>query len=179
MSAPCARAFDAAETGARLARRVAALEALFVDVAATRMQGIPILHPALAVKALGFEATPDGRRAGGVLVTPWFMNLVWLPLGDDADEPPLRVGATRTRRFGNESFDFIGAFEPGFGAYEACSLFSPMSDFVDQAAALATAEQVLRLLRQPRPEPSPEAAAPAPSRRDWLFGRGALPGGSR
>jgi [NiFe] hydrogenase assembly HybE family chaperone len=166
--------------------RVAALEALFRHVAATRMAGVPILHPDLAVRAVGFEPAPDGLGAVGVLVTPWFMNLVWLPLTEhDAEGRPLTalaVGAARMRAVGNERFDFIGAFEPGFGAYEACSLFSPMFEFADQATALATAEQVLAILRAPPPPvqsvgaeparavaPSPE---PVPSRRALLFGRG-------
>jgi [NiFe] hydrogenase assembly HybE family chaperone len=173
----------AADPQAALGPRVRALEALFEQVAATRMQGVPILHPQLAVRAVGFEAESDGRHAVGVLVTPWFMNLVRLPLAEDGAEAPLRTGAKRTRRVGHEHFDFIGGHEPGFGTYEACSLFSPMLDFVDQAAALATAEEVLRILRAPQadaglqetPPPGLPAGAPAPtpSRRALLFGRGA------
>jgi [NiFe] hydrogenase assembly HybE family chaperone len=144
--------------------QVAALEALFREVAATRMDGVPVLHAGLAVKAVGFERIGDG--AVGVLVTPWFMNLVWLPL--EADAPPLAIGASRARGVGHQRFDFIGAFEAGFGAYEACSLFSPMFEFEDQAAALATAQQVLAILRAP--PPAPEAPA-VPSRRALLFGR--------
>jgi len=178
-----------ADTPERLAQRVDALEALFRHVAGTRMQGVPILHPDLAVKAVGFEAAPDGQSAVGVLVTPWFMNLVWLPLSASPDEPALGVGRTRTRAVGNERFDFIGAFEPGFGAYEACSLFSPMAEFADQAAALATAEQVLVILRAPKPDatqepeagPNAGAREPSPlsSRRALLFGRGPAPGDAR
>jgi [NiFe] hydrogenase assembly HybE family chaperone len=170
-----------------LGPRVRALEALFEQVAATRMHGVPILHPQLSVRAVGFEAESDGRHAVGVLVTPWFMNLVRLPLTADGAEAPLRTGEKRTRRVGHEHFDFIGGHEPGFGPYEACSLFSPMLDFVDQAAALATAEEVLRLLRAPQADaglqealpPGLPTVAPAatPSRRALLFGRGA--GGAR
>jgi [NiFe] hydrogenase assembly HybE family chaperone len=159
--------------GGGLAARVQALEALFREVAEQRMQGVPMLHEGLAVCAVGFEAEPGGAGALGVLVTPWFMNLVWLPLQPNA--PALAVGASRQRAVGGQGFDFLGAFEPGFGAYEACSLFSPMFEFADQAAALATAVQVLQLLRQPAPVPQPVAppGGPAPSRRALLFGRGA------
>ena len=164
---------------ATLPPRVAALESRFRDIGATRMQGVPILHPGLEVKALGFEPSADGSGAVGVLLTPWFMNLVWLPLGhgvgDGAGERTkvdgpavLPVGAKRTRAVGHERFEFIGGFEHGVGAFETCSLFSPMFDFVDQAAALATAEQVLAILRAP---PPPAAGAPPPSRRELLFGR--------
>jgi [NiFe] hydrogenase assembly HybE family chaperone len=150
-----------------LAGRVAALEALFRDIGATRMRGVPMLHPGLAVQAVGFEAADGG--ALGVLMTPWFMNLVWLP-ADDAC--PLPVGTTLRRSVGHEDFDFIAAHEPGFGAFEACSLFSPMFEFADQAAALSTAEHVLAILRAP-----PPAHPTVPSRRALLFGRdnGAAP----
>jgi [NiFe] hydrogenase assembly HybE family chaperone len=148
-----------------LTDRVAALEALFERVAATRMRGVPMLHPALRVQAVGFEGAGDGSAACGVLVTSWFMNLVWLPLDADARDVAA-VGQTRRRAVGHEVFPFIGAHEDGFGAYEACSLFSPMFEFADQAAAVATAHAVLEGLRAP-------AARPDASRRALLFGRGA------
>lgn len=169
-----------AATGApmtELAARVQALETLFAHIAATRMVDVPVCHPALWVQAVGFEALPGSGGACGVLVTPWFMNLVWLPLGDGPrDEqgrpvPALRVGATRVRAAGPERFEFIGAHEDGFGPFEACSLFSPMFEFADQAAAVATAEAVLTLLRPPPPPAAPEPE-PVPPRRRFLLGAG-------
>lgn len=173
--------------------RVRALEALFERIAATRMQGVPMLHPGLKVEAVGFEvepvppaapggptnpgtAAPTVPAAIGVLVTPWFMNLVWLPLA--ANAPAARVGETREHTVGRQRFPFIGAHEPGFGGFEACSLFSPMFEFEDHAAARATAQAVLAELRRP-PEPvpaavSPPQVSPVASRRALLFGRGAV-----
>ncbi|WP_059287489.1 [NiFe]-hydrogenase assembly chaperone HybE [Aquitalea magnusonii] len=62
------------------------LEALFRDIAASRMQGIPILNPALQVEAIGFQqwGGPQGRLWAGVLLTPWFMNLLLLPIDTDS-----------------------------------------------------------------------------------------------
>jgi [NiFe] hydrogenase assembly HybE family chaperone len=171
-----------------LRARIRSLEALFQSIATTRMAGIPILHPGLRVEAIGFEPEADGRHAVGVLVTPWFMNLVRLPIetGDAAAPAPAIAppGQTRTRVVGQERFDFIGALEPGFGAYEACSLFSPMFDFADHDAAAATARAVMDELRRPPAEPLPTMAplathggAAAPSRRALLFGRGAASSG--
>ena len=157
-----------------LQTRVQQLVAQFRHIGATRMDGVPVLHPGLQVAAVGFE--PDAANGGavGVLLTPWFMNLVWMPPQPaPADAPPpLRVGELRVRNVGNASFDFIGAHEDGIGAFEACSLFSPMFEFEDQAAALATAQAVLDQLRAlPEPEPVP---APVPARRRFLLGgRGA------
>ena len=107
----------------RLAARVGALVELYRHIAGTRMDGVPILHAGLSVRAIGFERVGSG--ALGILLTPWFMNLVWLPLAA-GEEAPLALGVSRARGIGNERFDFIGAHEEGFGAYEACSLFSPM-----------------------------------------------------
>ena len=161
-----------AET-ATLDARVQALVALFERIAATRMQGVPMLHEALRVVAVGFEADPAGDGAVGVLVTPWFMNLVWLPLHDEA--PALAVGSRRVRQVGAEAFEFIGACEDDVGAFEACSLFSPMNDFADQAAALATAQAALDHLRRPpaaASAPRPEPVVALPPRRAFLLGAG-------
>jgi [NiFe] hydrogenase assembly HybE family chaperone len=154
--------------------RVCALEALFARIAVTRMQGVPLLNERLRVQALGFETEADGAQAG-VLVTPWFMNLVRLPpAAGDAAGGAVAVGATVMRRVGTEVFPFIGAREDGFGAYEACSLFSPMFEFADHDAALATARAVLDTLRQPAH--TADAGPAASSRRALLFGRdGARP----
>ena len=66
-----------------------------------------------------------------------------------------------------EDFDFIGACEDGFGAYEMCSLFSPMFEFADQAGARATAWEILGQLRRAPPALPP----PAAGRRAFLTGR--------
>ncbi|MDE2604347.1 MAG: [NiFe]-hydrogenase assembly chaperone HybE [Burkholderiales bacterium] len=147
---------------AHVAPRVAALVRAFEEVAATRMAGLPVMHPQLRVEAVGFARDEDGL--GGVLITPWFMNLVCLPDGGDA----LAVGAARERRVGGEAFGFIGAEMPGVGRFEACSLCSPMFHFADQDAARATAQAVLDLLRKS----GTAAEAPAmPSRRALFLGR--------
>lgn len=153
----------AVERNAFVAQRVALLTEVFCSIGETRMTGVPVLHPALRVEAVAFEAVDDG--ALGVLITPWFMNLMWLPF-DDADA--VAVGSTRVRELGGERLEFIGAWEVSFGAYEMCSLFSPMSDFTGQDAARETAGEVLRLLRKPLPRPDVPLA---PSRRAFLTGR--------
>lgn len=153
----------AAAGTAFVAQRVCLLTSVFDLIGDTRMRGMPFLHPALRVEAVAFEAVEDG--AFGILITPWFMNLIWLPFDDAAALP---VGATRVRQCGGERLEFIGAREASFGAYEMCSLFSPMSAFADQEAARETAGEVLRLLRLPPPQPD---VPRAPSRRAFLTGR--------
>lgn len=153
-----------------LKARVDALEALFREVERTRMAGVPVLNRALCVEALGFEPVEgepgEAPAAVGVLLTPWFMNLVWLPLQPVAGAG--RVGQVRERGLGGPTrFEFIAAHEPGFGAYEACSLASPMFDYTDQVQARATALAVLAELRPAQP-------AVSNARRGFLFGRSAM-----
>lgn len=158
--------------------RVQTLEQVFVHIATTRMQGVPVQNRALRVEAVGFAplTEADGAWLLGVLVTPWFMNLVCLPLAlTSADTAVLGVGQKAKRQIGCESFEFIGAYEDGLGAFACCSLFSPMFEFADQSAAVATASEVLTLLRTPALAPTPKpnpVAEGTPSRRGFLFGRG-------
>lgn len=152
-------------------QRVAALVDFYRRVESERMQGIPILNPALSVQALGFRlADEEDAVAEGVLITPWFMSLVRLPL--DVQDHAGRVGRKRVLAFGNERFDFIGAHDPAVGFHEACALFSPMADFRDQDQARETAQAVLDQLRPAPPAPAP-VAEPLPARRAFFLARGA------
>jgi [NiFe] hydrogenase assembly HybE family chaperone len=82
-------------------------------------------------------------------------------------------------------FEFIGSLDAELGDYQACSLFSPMFEFKDHAAAHDTALAALAALFDPASRPAsdvpdatadkPDAAAPAPAgtalrKRDFLFG---------
>lgn len=208
MSQALAHGASAARPGLMLADRVAHLRQAFELVQHTRMQGVPLLNPALWVEAVEFEPCPAGLpgsasasasasacplapdSALGVLITPWFMNLVLLPLQLDVlAEVPVgasvgyahadlwQVGQAQARTIGNECFEFIGAHEPSIGAYAACSLFSPMFDFANQAVARATAQAVLASLRSRPGESRPVTASAVaakpevPARRAFLFGR--------
>lgn len=194
-------------TDPRLPRRVAGLQRAYDHIWRTRMQGLPLLNPALWVEAVDFELFDDGKAALGVLVTPWFMNLIHLPLAAPAaaaqgspDDWPL--GVARPLTVGGETFEFIGAGDPGVGPFAMCSLFSPMFEFASHAAARATAQAVLVSLRgeaealadignvgmadparssraalvsvaPPARDVRPVAAVPA--RRSFLFGRPPAP----
>ena len=162
-----------------LQQRVVDLEALFIDIANTRMQGVPVKNPALKVQAVGFAPVPQQHdMLQGVLITPWFMNLVRLPLRNaPATDRVLAERQKATRPFGNTDFEFIGSFEVRIGAFEVCSLYSPMFEFADHAAALATAQEVLNQLHRSAPEPA-STAPTVPTRRGFLLGRssGGSPG---
>lgn len=145
--------------------RALALARRFQQIAETRMRDLPLLHPALAVEAVGFawqQIEPDAVTGLlGILITPWCMNLVWL-----ADQPAPAEGTVREYRIGEQRLDFICVHDEVFGPYQSCSLFSPMFDFSDAQGARDTANHVLSLLRRP-----PVQAPANPSRRRLLFGR--------
>jgi [NiFe] hydrogenase assembly HybE family chaperone len=159
-----------------LQRRVQQLERVFTEIGHTRLSGVTVQNPAVLVQALGFATVPDDpNMLLGVLVTPWFMNLVRLPAQTALPgETLLSVGKKANRSVGNRSFEFMGADEPDIGAFEVCSLFSPMFEFANHAAAADTANEILNLLRMPV-KPAPTTPPSLPSRRGFLLGRGIKP----
>lgn len=138
----------------------ALLEATFARIAAERMAGLPIVNPALAVAAVGFRPWQDYWL--GVLVTPWFMNLVALPNGPD-DVPDL---SRRLLDLPAGQYEFTAARETGIGLYLACPLISPMAQFASQADALAVAEAVMQEVF--RGTATAAADQPDPGRRGFL-----------
>lgn len=121
--------------------------AAFEVVRATRMHDVPILNPALRVEAVGFA--PWDAHWLGVLVTPWFMNLMLLPRAAEK-WVRLRPGEKHAYIFPSGAFEFIGGREEAIGEYQSCSLFSPMFEFADHATARLTAEACLRALFDPQ-----------------------------
>jgi [NiFe] hydrogenase assembly HybE family chaperone len=100
--------------------------------AATRMDGLAFVNPALVVEAVGFA--PWQGHWLGVLVTPWFMNLILAPR-DAAVWSSLMPGEKRSYEFPAGAYDFIGARDDMAGEYQMCSLFSPLLQFDDQQTA--------------------------------------------
>jgi [NiFe] hydrogenase assembly HybE family chaperone len=138
--------------------RLAQLEQVFARIGTTRMHGVPVLNAALRVQAVGFEGVIEGDAPvlQGILITPWFMNLLRLPLvagaGAATTSSPassLSTGSKRSHLCGDKLFEFIAAHEDALGNFEACSLFSPMFEFADQTGAVSTATEILKLLRAP------------------------------
>lgn len=124
----------------------AKLSETFTRIQHTRMAGVPVIHPDIQVNADYF--VPWGDDYLGVLITPWFMNLVLLPGNEEraALVNARRIGSKLTHIFPSGGYEFIVAHEESLGCYQSCSLFSPMFDFQDQAAALDTAVHVLQEL---------------------------------
>ena len=134
----------------------------------------------------------DGRWLG-VMVTPWFMNLMLVPR-DPVAWAPLRIGAKRKYALPAGEYEFIGGNDPEIGEYQICSLFSPMLQFDDHDTArlVATlarealfdaANAAVHTVPTGASAPAPAAAEPGPiaqlqenleaplSKRDFLRAR--------
>ena len=151
---------QAAEAGKRLA---AAYQAI-----AERTRDLPIYHHALTVEAVGFRAHEG--VALGVIVTPWFMNLVAVDLPGGPARARQPAGSTVRRSLPAGGIDFIVAEVDGVGRVDGASLFSPMFAFNDPAVARATASAALEEALKPDAAAPPPAVRQVPGRRGLLFG---------
>jgi [NiFe] hydrogenase assembly HybE family chaperone len=136
------------------------LEITFNEILDKRMCGLPIVNPELSVQAVGFNSY--NKDWLGILITPWFMNLLLLP-GPDSHWPEQLPGTTIEKHFPYGQFEFTLANEPQLGRYAFCSLFSPMFQFESQVAAFTAAQSALQGLLT-------TAAPRVVSRRDLLRG---------
>ena len=107
------------------------------------MQGFPLLNPLLRVEAVGFR--PWLSHWLGVLITPWFMNLLLIPREITAWRAAA-PGDAIAYLFPSGTYEFISGLDEALGEYQACSLFSPMFQFTDQEAARLTALAALESL---------------------------------
>lgn len=124
----------------RIEEQVARLTADFREIWHSKMREVPLVNKALSVEAVGF-VSHEGRGLG-VLLSPWFMNLVLLPR-EDEDWSGLVAGAKETITFPSGDYEFIHNVRDLVGGYKACSLFSPMGDFQSQMQATDVARAVM------------------------------------
>lgn len=143
------------------------LETTFNEILDKRMRELPVVNFALLVQAVGFNRF--GEDWLGVLITPWFMNLMLLP-GVGSTWSEQHPGTKIDKHFPYGTFEFTLGSETQLGTYALCSLFSPMFQFENQAAALAAAQSARQGLLA-------ESAPRVVSRRDLL--RGAIGNGKR
>ena len=139
----------------------------FYEQAARNMASLPICNAALGVEAVGFRELA-GREVG-VVVTPWFMNLVVLPSPTEAS--PWRRGELARLEFPSGTYEFVVGEAAG-ELVASCSLFTLMHDFTDQGSARDAALAAAEALFEPEPPPVLETPKPAPvlSRRKFFGG---------
>lgn len=116
--------------------------AVFADIGQTRMADLPIYHDALQVEAIGFREWAHQQALGcaGVLITPWCMNLIWLPQEYKKEK---QVGIKHIIDLPAGDCEFFTAYEPALGTYLTSSLFSPMFEFSEMQAARDVAWSVM------------------------------------
>jgi hypothetical protein len=108
--------------------KVADLVARYQAIYEERMRDLPIVNPKLAVEAVGFDQWEE--KDLGILITPWFMNLVLLPDSDRLVDTVYQ--------------------DEELGTYLAAVLFRTVADFPDQDVARAVAEEALaQILAEP------------------------------
>jgi len=161
---------------------VEALIKAYKKVDQERMQDLPFRNQQLGVEAVGFQPWQSGSL--GVVITPWFMNLVYLA-GEDTDWSAHRHGDLVIHVLPSGRYEFIQGDLDGFGVLQSCSLSSPVLEFETMESARETASAVMLLmLEAPKddvafqgeplktePDPEPTLATGRISRRELIRGR--------
>ncbi len=140
---------------------------------APAMSDLPLYNAKVGVEAVDFM--PFGEMGLGALVTPWFINAVFLPLEPVAYDPD-RVGRIETVELpaGQRSFTLGG--DEVTGLIWAHSILSPLEKIVSHDAAVVFARAKLaELLTRPDPEPEIEHRPAERSRRELVLGRASAP----
>lgn len=137
---------DAGQGASQMDSAIARLEADFREIYNGKMRDVPLCNHSLHVQAVGF--TDWQGHYLGVLIAPWFMNLVLLAGPDDAWSA-LHSGEKEMIGFPSGNYEFIHNTRDMVGGYKACSLFSPMSDFNSQVQAVDVARAVMAALFDP------------------------------
>jgi [NiFe] hydrogenase assembly HybE family chaperone len=129
---------DPGAASGAMERRVAALVAEFTEIFNGKMRDVPLVNHALHVQAVGFQPHDGGFL--GVLVAPWFMNLVLLP---PEGAVARATGEKEVIAFASGDYEFLHNARGMVGPYLACALFSPMGDFTSQLQAVEVARAVM------------------------------------
>ncbi len=122
------------------------LAGAYREIGDRAMRDLPIFNDALSVEAVGFRKVND--RIVGVLVTPWFMNVVMVA-DDGAFQPSAAPGSSLRFHFPAGDIDLAVSEVASAGRIASCSLFSPMFEFEDMSCARATAQAALAALMLP------------------------------
>jgi len=117
----------------------------FEHIYAEHMRELPIVNPRVQVEAVGFQDY-EGHQLG-VLITPWFMNLVLLVAGDAWSDSA--QGDKSSLEFPSGPIEFTISRDETLGTYLTAVLFRSVSDMPDQQTALAIAQQVMKNLFVP------------------------------
>ncbi len=119
------------------------IESVFTRIYQENMKDVPVINEKLEVSVIGLQQWQELYL--GVLITPWFMNIILLPYETDM-WIDLSELSKETHIFPSGRYSFIIGRDNELGTYQMCSLFSPMFEFTDNEAALDTATVVIKEL---------------------------------
>jgi [NiFe] hydrogenase assembly HybE family chaperone len=135
------------------------------------MRDLPIYNDKVAIEAIGFQRFGDDALLG-VVLTPWFMNLILLPVVPE----PMRmaeIGRPVEVEIPVGKRTFVIGGNDVIGLYRAHSLHSPVLTFTLPGQAQAEARRQLALLMTApvQERAANRSGAGALDRRRLLFGR--------
>jgi [NiFe] hydrogenase assembly HybE family chaperone len=150
--------------------RVRTLVKRFRGVDAT-MRDLPLYNDKIAIEAIGFRSFGDNALVG-VLLTPWFMNLVVLPV-EPVPMDMAAVGKAALIELPAGKRSFVVGGDEVIGLFKAYSLHSPVLNFTLPGQAHAEARRMLDFLMSPPAEEgaAPEASGRGLNRRALFLGR--------
>jgi [NiFe] hydrogenase assembly HybE family chaperone len=154
--------------------RVLALLDRFRHVDAA-MRDLPLYNAKVPIEAIGFRPFGDDALIG-VLLTPWFMNLIVLPI-EPTPMDMAAIGKASVIELPAGKRTFVVGGDAAIGLYKALSLHSPVLNFTLPGQAQAEAQRQLATLMAPGVEEAPASSNSAKfDRRALLFGRRSGPG---
>jgi [NiFe] hydrogenase assembly HybE family chaperone len=128
--------------------RILHLVERFTHIGETAMCDLPIYNHALEVDAIGFESTEAGWL--GVLITPWFINVILLP--KQTQEATIPLGEKVTHELVSGEHEFTVGEDDELGRYDFITLASPTLRYKSHQAARDAAQKALVKLLTPPDE---------------------------
>jgi [NiFe] hydrogenase assembly HybE family chaperone len=148
--------------------RVRQLLTRLEHVGDTEMRGLPLYNDALVVEGVGFRV--HAAALVGVVITPWFINAIHLPLQPVSIDWAV-IGRRVEHRLPSGPVTFTRGGDEITGQYDALSLHSPVNAFTSQDMARREAEGRSNGLFEPPLAPSEAGESPEdPGRRAFLLG---------
>jgi len=115
------------------------LVARFESIHREQMRDLPIANPRLQVEAIGFRDYYGELL--GVLITPWFMNLVLMPV---AKQMSGRIqGSKSVLEFPSGAVEFTSSEDTALGSMRSAVLFRTVAEIPDQLTARSIAQTVM------------------------------------
>jgi [NiFe] hydrogenase assembly HybE family chaperone len=152
---------------AKLEKRLGMLVRRF-EALAPGMSDLPLYNEKVGVEAVDF--IPFGVMGLGALVTPWFINLVFLPL-DPVRYDGAKIGQTTMVELPAGLRGFTLGGDEVTGLFWAHSVMSPLTQTLSHDAATTMARAKLAdVLSKPAEESETNKQSALKSRREFVLG---------